>query len=151
MPLIYFGQLSEIFRSELVVFLGRHFSDVRFNVVLVNKFTVGSFFNYKDKLPMRLKSSLVYKFSCSHCASEYVGMTACTLGTRVDEHVLVSYRTGALDHRDSCGTKFDTSNFKILANASCASDIRILESLYIYKTRPILNNQLSSYPLLIIK
>ena len=44
---------------------------------------------------MRLKSSLLYKFSCAQCASEYVGMTARTLGTRVDEHVVVSYRTGA--------------------------------------------------------
>ena len=41
-------------------------------VVSVNKFTVGSFFNYTDKLHMRLKSSLVYKFSCAQCASEYV-------------------------------------------------------------------------------
>ena len=76
---------------------------------------------------MRLKSSLVYKFSCAQSASEYVGMTARTLGTKVDEHVGVSYRKGARftqlphsairDHRDSCVTKFDTSNFKILANA----------------------------------
>ena len=77
-----------------MVLLGRHFSDIRFNVVLVNKFTVVVFFNYKDKLHMRLKSSLVYKFSCAQCASEYVGMTSRTLGTRVDEHVWVSYRTG---------------------------------------------------------
>ena len=94
MSLPYFGQFSEKLRSELLILLGRHFSDVRVNEVLVNKFTVGSFFNYKDKLPMRLKSSLVYKFSCAQCASEYVGMTARTLGTRVDEHVGVSYRTG---------------------------------------------------------
>ena len=63
---------------------------------------------------MRLKSSLVRKFSCAQCASEYVGMTARTLGTRVDEHVGVSYRTGVRltqpphsairDRRDSCGT-----------------------------------------------
>ena len=72
-------------RSELLVLLGRHFSDVRFNVVLVNKFTVGSFFNYKDKLPMRLKSSLVFKFSCALCASEYVGMTARTYSISVPE------------------------------------------------------------------
>ena len=89
-----FGQFSEKLRSELVVLLGRHFSDVRFNVVLVNKFTVGSFFNYKDKFPPCLKLSQVYKFSCAQCASEYVGMTARTLGTRVDEHVGASYRTG---------------------------------------------------------
>ena len=91
MSLPYFGQFSKKLSSELVVLLGRHFSDVRINVVIVNKFIVGSFFNYKDKLPMNLKSSLVYKFSCAQCASEYVGMTARTLGTRVDEHVGVSY------------------------------------------------------------
>ena len=44
---------------------------------------------------MRLKSSLLYKFSCAQCASEYVSMTAHTLGTSVDEYVGVSYRTGA--------------------------------------------------------
>ena len=146
----YFGQFSEKIRSELLVLLYRHFNDVRFNVVLVNKFTVGSFFNYKDKLPMPLKSSLVYKCTCAQCASEYVGMPARTLGTRGDEHVGVSYRTGAhltqpphsaiRDHRDSCDTPFDTSNLKILANTFCTSDLRILESLYIYKTKPILNN-----------
>ena len=109
---------------------------------------------------MRLKSSLLYTFSCAQCASEYIGMTARTLGTRVDKHVGVSYRTGARltqpphsairDHRDICRTPFHTCNFKILANASCTSDLRILESLYIYKTKPILNNQLSSYPLSIV-
>ena len=95
LSLPYFGQFSEKLSSELLVLLGRHFSDDRFNVVLVNKFTVCSFFNYNDKLPMRLKSSLVYKFCCAQCASEYVGMTAGTLCTRVDDHVGVSYRTGA--------------------------------------------------------
>ena len=109
---------------------------------------------------MRLETSLVYKFSCEQCASEYVGMIARTLGTRVDELVGVSYRKGTRltqpphsalrDHIDSCGTPFDTSNLKILANASCTSDLRILELLYIYKTKPILNNQLSSYPLSIV-
>ena len=143
-----------------MVLLGRHLSDIPFNVALVNKFTVGSFLNYNDKLQMRLKSSLVYKFNCAQCASEYVGMTARTLGARVDEHVGVSYRTGARltqpphsairDHRVSCGTLFDKSNFKILVNASCISDLRILESLYIYKTKPILNNKLCSDPLSIV-
>ena len=109
---------------------------------------------------MRLKSSLEYKFSCAQCASEYVGMTTLTVGTRVDELEGVSYRTGARltqsphsairDHRDSCGTPFDTSNFKILVNTSCTSDLKFLESLYIYKAKPILNNQLSSYPLSIV-
>ena len=89
----------------------------------------------------------MHKFGCAQCASEYVGMSARTLRTRVDEHARMSYRTGVRltqpphsairDHRDVCGTPFDTSNFKILANASCTSDLRILEFLYIFKTRKI--------------
>ena len=67
-----------------------------------------------------------YLHSCfftvnSYIDKLYVGMTARTVGTRVDEHVWVSYRTGAhltqpphsaiRDHRDNCGTPFDTKNF----------------------------------------
>ena len=87
-------------------------------------------------------------------------MTARTLGTRVDRtrrgqlpkaaRLTQPPHSAIRDHRDSCGTPFDTSNFKILANASCTFDLKILESLYIYKTKPILNNQLSSYPLSIL-
>ena len=46
-------------------------------------------------LPLRLRLSLVYKFNCARCASEYVGMTSRTLGSRVDEHIGVSSSTGA--------------------------------------------------------
>ena len=78
---------------------------------------------------MRWKSSsLVHQFRSAQCASEYAGMTARTVYNRVDEHIGVSYRTEACltqphhsaihDHRDICGTLFDTSNFKILANSS---------------------------------
>ena len=35
---------------------------------------------------MQTYSSLVYKFSCACCASEYVGSTIRTLHTRVAEH-----------------------------------------------------------------
>ena len=66
----------------------------KFCVILVNNFTIGSFFNDKDKLPFHLRSSLVYKYSCVHCTSEYVGMTSRTLGTRVAEHAEVSFRSG---------------------------------------------------------
>ena len=44
LSLPYFGQFPEKLRSELVALLGQHFSDVRVNVVLVNKFTVAWFF-----------------------------------------------------------------------------------------------------------
>ena len=67
-----------------MLLLGKYYREKKFQVILVNGFTIGSFFNYKDKLPLRMQSSLVYKYSCVHCTSEYVGMTTRTLGVWAD-------------------------------------------------------------------
>ena len=90
-----------------------------------------------------------------HRRTSAIGMTGSTLDTTFEEHVRVSYRTGASltlpphsairDHRDICGTPFETSNIKILENVYCTSDRKILESLHISKTKPLLNNYLTSY------
>ena len=90
--------------------------------MLVNNFTIGSFFNYNDKPPLHLRSSLVYKYSCVHCTSEFVGMTTRTLGTRVAEHAGISFQTSVpltspphlavQDHSELCSTNIDINNFK---------------------------------------
>jgi hypothetical protein len=62
--------------DELQRLLSDYFIGIAFNIILVNSFTIGSFFNYKDKLPLASRSALVYSFSCAQCASSYVGMIA---------------------------------------------------------------------------
>ena len=109
---------------------------------------------------MHLRSSLVYKYSCVHCTSEYVGMTTRILGSRVVEHAGISFRTGVpltspphsavRDHSELCSTNVNINNFKVLANSPSEIDLKILESLHIFKSRPGLNSQLSSYPLLVV-
>ena len=109
----YFGQQSEKLKTELLFLLSKYFKNVDFNIVLVNSFKVGSFFSYKDRLPKAMCASLVYKFSCARCASEYVGSTTRTLHTRVAEHAGRSFRTGSIlsvpphsmvrTHSESCG------------------------------------------------
>ena len=42
-----------------------------------------------------MRSSLLHKFSCARCASEYVGSTIRPLHTRVAEHAGRSFRTGS--------------------------------------------------------
>ena len=81
----YFGAQAEKMKSELAILLHTFFPDVDFYIILVNNFKIGSFFNFKDNLPLAKRSSLVYKFSCARCASEYVGSTTRTLHTRVAE------------------------------------------------------------------
>ena len=102
-------------------------------------------------------ASLVYKFSCARCASEYVGSTTRTLHTRVAEHDGRSFRTGSIlsvpphsmvrPHSESCGALATLDDFHIIGSTSSAIDLRILGSLYIFKLKPVLNDSQSSYPL----
>ena len=102
-------------------------------------------------------ASLVYEFSCAQCASEYVGSTTRTLHTKVTEHAGRSFRTGSIlsvpphsmvrTHSESCEVPVTLDYFCIIGSTSSAIDLRILESLHIFKLKPVLNDSQSSYPL----
>ena len=156
----YFGHASETMSRELKLLFSKYFANVNLRVILVNNFKIGSFFRYKDTLPMHMRASLVYKYSCARCASAYVGMTSRNLYSRVAEHRGRSCRTGHLlsrpphsavrAHAEQCDVPISDSDFKVLASSSGVSDLRILESLYIFKQKPSLNLAFSSYPLEIV-
>ena len=107
-----------------------------------------------------MRSSLVYKFSCARCASEYVGSTIRTQHTRVAEHAGRSFLTGSLltvpphsnmrEHALSCGVPVSIDNFKVMGNTKFPTALRILESLFIHKLKPKLNDAQSSFPLHIV-
>ena len=67
----------------------------------------------------------------------------------------VGFRPGAIltshsnirAHGLSCSSPVAIDNFNILARGNNNTDVRILESLFIYKTRPNLNDSQSEFPL----
>ena len=128
-----------------------------FKIILVNNFTIGSLFPFKDRLPIHMQPSLVYKFCCSRCESSYVGSTCRTLGARVAEHMGRSHSTNSIlarpshstirEHSFSCDTLFKIENFKVLRSCSNNNHLRLLESLYIHKLKPNLNENRSAVPL----
>ena len=78
----------------------------------------------------------------------------------MSEHQGKSYRTGnyiqnpnssIFDHKFSCDTQITANDFKILDYASSEFRLRILESLYIHKEKPPLNDMKSAMPLLIVQ
>ena len=109
-------------------------------------------------------SSVIYLYRCANnCASgAYVGMTSRNLYNRVAEHGGRSFRTGKhLSHpphsairehagNSQCASPVNINSFKIVTSSTNPSDLRLLESLYIYKLKPPLNNTVSSYPLQLI-
>ena len=123
----------------------------------------GSFFNFKDIVPKDFRSSLVYKFSCvkNSVTSEYYGFTTRRLSTRVAEHRGTSVRTGHLlvnpphssirSHSDQCTCQIDIDSFHIVSSNNSTLSLKILESLYILKNSPNLNDSESSIPLILIR
>ena len=130
-------------------------------IILVNNFEISSFFSHKDVLPKAVRSSVIYKFCCEHCSSEYVGSTTRSLIVRSSEHAGRSHRTGnrfnnpsasqIRDHAETCGSPITLDQFTIINQCNKPIDLRILESLYIHKLQPKLNSMQSAFPLSIDK
>ena len=156
----FFGVQSEKLKDELCSLITKFYPHIDINVVLINKFTIGSFFKYKDRIPCASQSSVVYLFCCASCDASYVGSTIRSLHCRVEQHRGRSFRTGnwlakpdpssIRSHVEGCGSDLSIDNFKIIGRESNAHFLRILESLHIFKRRPNLNENSSAVPLFII-
>ena len=156
----YFGYNSEKMKEELFKKLTSFYKYADFKIILTNDKKIGSFFNFKDKLPRRLRSSIIYSYKCASCkTAQYIGCTSRCFQIRIDEHKGVSSRTGnhltspsysaIREHADIHGKLPSSEEFEILDIAKTECDLKILESLYIKKLNPNLNNLTSSIPLLI--
>ena len=157
----YYGKFSENLKTELTNFVERFYPHVDFRLCLVNGFTISSLFPYKDFLPLELRSSIVYKYSCAHCASgTYVGSTMRAAYMRFAEHEGISFCTGKKlnhpkqssirEHTAKCGS-FNRKNFNVIGHEKSEVFLRILESLHIHKEKPELNDTQSAFPLCIVK
>ena len=111
----------------------------------------------KDKLLKALRSSVMYRYCCERCSSEYVGSTTRSLLVRSSEHAGRSHRTGnrfssppssnIREHAENCGSPITLDQFSILSECPHNSELRILESIFIHKLAPVMNDHQSAYPL----
>ena len=108
-----------------------------------------------------LCSSVVYQYTCGSCNATYVGKTLRNLSIRTDEHKGVSFRTklrlskpvhsSIREHSETCDHLILNQNFTILDYATNDFDLCILESIWIWKLRPQLNEYGSSFNVEIVK
>ena len=160
----FFGHPSEKMKNELLKLLKNAYENVNFKIVLVNPLRISSYFNYKDRIPKNMKASLVYQFKCG-CVQDgtpvsYVGSTKRHLYERICEHAGISSRTGnrlevppfsaIREHCQHNNCKIELSNFSIIGCCRSETELRILESLHINNSRPVLNNMNSSFQLSIV-
>ena len=89
-------------------------------------------------------------YECQICRDLYIGSTIRHFQCRISEHLGISPRTKAQlsaplfssirEHRDKTSHRISPDQFKILDRTS--NNVRLLESLYIFKIKPKLNSGL---------
>ena len=158
----FFGPISEDMKKELYKCLTKFYSTLEFNIILTNPLKLYNFFPRKERLPLPLRSSIIYQYNCPNCKiGSYIGSTSRCFQVRVDEHRGISTRTNLplakpsySSIRNHCnsihGTNPLTKDFMIIDNCQNNTDLLILESIYISKIKPSLNETTSAYPLSLI-
>ena len=110
-------------------------------------------------MPHDLRSKIIYKYECCICQDTHIGSTCEQAKVRISQHLGRSFRTNnpltnpphssPRIHAEEKQHPFKPSDFTILDSATPDSDLRILESLYIFKLRPNLNVDSSVYVALV--
>ena len=161
----FVGRYSNDLKKKLTALASHLSSDFKICVVWKSRRTLRTFFSFKDRLPMHLRSKILYRFACDGCNSIYIGKTKRYFLVRAYEHLGLSWRTGGkltynprqknntavLNHINQsdrcCGT---LDSFEIIGGARNDFFLRIKESLLIKKIKPTLINPNSqSIPLLL--
>ena len=151
--------ICSLFQKELHRVLKWKFPHINFRFIFVNNSSIQGILSHKEKLPSDLTSGLVYTYLCDACGATYIGQSKRCLRTRVADHYGVSVRTGNLlarptqsairDHTEICSSSRSVNNFKCLRTFNDTMLLKIYESLEIVFRKPSLNQDGSSYPLLL--
>ena len=145
----FIGKHAMQIRHRLSKLLKGSFPQINFRIVFKTSTRLRDFFHFKDRIPLHLRSLVVYKYKCRSCSASYLGKTKRHLHRRVCEHRGVSSRTGnpltvpphsaIRDHATSTGHDIAPASFKIVSTAANDFELKIFESLLIAKDKPNLN------------
>ena len=156
----YIGPKSETLKKNFHKYLSTNYPAINFRIILSNNFSIGSLFNFKDKVDPLLCSNVIYDFKCPNCnMGHYIGSTSRSLYVRSHEHRGTSYRTkrqivspfsSIRQHtEDKHGLLPNLKDFSIKRKVKDPSVLLIVESIFIKNCKPDLNNTICSHPLYI--
>ena len=86
LKLPYFGKESIKLKRKLKgLFSHNNLNFINFRVIFTSGFRIGDMFRFKDRMPKRVSSHLVYYLKCDACSASYVGKTTQCLYERFDK------------------------------------------------------------------
>ena len=144
----FMGRYSNDVKNRLTNMTSKYLNNVKLKIIWNSPRKLRSLFAFKDKLPMRLRSNILYHFTCNGCNSIYIGKTKRHFLIRAYEHLGISYRTGRkltyipknagvrnhLHQKESCHGNL--GGFKIIGQARNDYFLRLKESILIQKFKP---------------
>jgi hypothetical protein len=153
----YYGNQTFQIRNEIQKVLKENFPYADFRLIFVNYFKTKSLFNYKDKIPEKIQSNIVYQYTCSSCNAGYIGSTERLFFSRIQEHLGNSFRTfrpiakpnesSIRDHSHSLDHPMHTIDFRIIDSAQDTFTLRLTEAVHIKQKNPTLNKNTTPLPL----
>ena len=153
----FIGKKSLQLRSKLVKSVQNNLSFCHLKVVFQSPHKLCTLFCFKDILNKKIRSDLVYRYSCSSCNATYYGKTYRHFFTRAARHMSISNLTSKrvknvkesaiYEHLLQCYCTIDFEKFGILASDANSFRLLIKESLLIKRGKPVLNRTVKSFPL----
>ena len=157
-PINYLGKRSFNLRNKITKLMNEFYPQVNVRVIFKPKLTMHNLFKFKDRIPEKLQSSVVYKYTCSCCNATYIGKSKRQYQVRIFEHFGKSIRTNRQfsnppfsairQHSDEKDHPINIDSFSILCSRSTDMELSIVESIYCIKEKPSLCNYERSVDLL---
>ena len=153
----YLGKASLDLRTRLRRTTERNLPFCELKIIFRSKCGLNTLFRFKDSLEKKIRSGIIYRYTCSNCKVTYYGKTFRYFYTRAAEHMRISNLTGKRlknvmqsaisDHLLQCNCTINFYDFDILAAESNKFKLLLRESLLIKCDKPILNRTIKSFPL----
>ena len=149
-PIAYLGRSSFGLGKKIRKLMTEFYPQVTVRVTFKPIMTIRSFFKFKDKVPAKLQSSAVYKYTCSCCNATYIGKTKRQFHVRIFEHLGRSIRTNRQlskpsfsairHHSEDHDHPINKESFSILSSRPTDMELSVTETLYSIKEKPSLCN-----------
>ena len=153
----YLGKLSLDLRTRPRRTIERDLPYCKLKIIFRSKCRLNTLFQFKDPLEKKIRSGIIYRYTCSNCKVTYYGTTFRHFYTRVAEYMRITNLTGKRlknvkqfaisDHLLQCNCAINFDDFSILATDCNKFNLILRESLLIKRGKPILNRTIKSFPL----
>ena len=90
----YLGKLSFDLRTRLRRTIERDLPYCKLKMNFRSKYRLNTLFQFKDRLEKKIRSGIIYRYTCSNCKVTYYGKTFRHFYTKAAEHMGISNLTG---------------------------------------------------------